>query len=111
MGSGCILRGNPLTLTAGLSDSHSGGANLIQLDITLATSDQTFTLAGSGVGSSVTISGDLDLGAQGMNQKSEVRRPDSPPTCDSADADILRSSSGMIHPIIRSEAGKGQLGA
>jgi len=66
VGSSFFVYGNPITLTSGISQSSSGGANTVHLDITLATNAQTFAVSGSGIGSALTITGDINLNGENL---------------------------------------------
>jgi autotransporter-associated beta strand protein len=65
-GAGFTIYGNPITLTGGISQSSTGGANTLHPDITLATNHQTFTVSGAGAGSGLTISGDINLNGRNL---------------------------------------------
>lgn len=65
-GGSFFIRGNAITLTGGISASHTGGANTIELDITLATNNQTFAVSGAGLGSALTLSGDINLNGRNL---------------------------------------------
>jgi autotransporter-associated beta strand protein len=66
VGSSFTVYGNPITLTGGISQSSSGGANTFHPDITLATNNQTFSVSGSGIGSGLQITGDIDLNGRNL---------------------------------------------
>ncbi len=66
VGSSFFVHGNPIRLTGGISQSSSGGANTVNLDITLATNTQTFAVTGAGVGSALTITGDINLNGENL---------------------------------------------
>ncbi|HYG21447.1 MAG TPA: autotransporter-associated beta strand repeat-containing protein [Verrucomicrobiae bacterium] len=66
VGSSFFVYGNAITLTGGITQSSTGGANTFHPDITLATNNQTFAVTGSGVGSGLQISGDINLNGRNM---------------------------------------------
>ncbi|MBC8097627.1 MAG: autotransporter-associated beta strand repeat-containing protein, partial [Akkermansiaceae bacterium] len=66
VGSSFFVHGNSITLTGGISQSSSGGANTFHPDITLATNPQNFAVTGAGVGSGLQITGDINLNGRNL---------------------------------------------
>jgi autotransporter-associated beta strand protein len=66
VGAGFTIHGNAVTLTGGISQSSTGGANTFHADLTLATNHQTFAVTGAGVGSGLQIAGDINLNGRNL---------------------------------------------